>query len=260
MTDLVKIKTRTEQGFTLFEMVIAIALTGIVAAVVAVFIPAPVKGYFDTIRRADMANAADSALGNISREIALALPGSVRITRSGDMSILEFIPATAIGVYLSPPVILLDSAVLDVAGPPSDVHPGDRILMDTTPLNAYKDTAPRVIRSVAGKMLQISVSKPFTPLAGNPMVYIVGTPVSYVCNPAAKTIRRHWGYGFSAAQPTTFANGSAALLAQYVSACLFDYAPESATSKIGLLKTSITLTQSTASVSIYQETQINNEP
>ncbi|HJW54946.1 MAG TPA: prepilin-type N-terminal cleavage/methylation domain-containing protein, partial [Burkholderiaceae bacterium] len=76
MTTLVK---KPHQGFTLLEAIIVIAITGIIAAVVAVFIVKPVQGYVDSARRAEMTDTADTALRRISRDLHLALPNSVRV-------------------------------------------------------------------------------------------------------------------------------------------------------------------------------------
>ena len=57
--------SRSQRGFTLVEAVMVIALTGIVAAIVAVFIRQPVQGYFDTVRRAELTDVADTAARRI---------------------------------------------------------------------------------------------------------------------------------------------------------------------------------------------------
>src|SRR5205814_7956125 len=68
-----------QRGFTLLEAVLVIAMTGIVAAMVAVFIRAPVNAYVDQARRAELSDAADTALRRMAREVQRALPNSVRV-------------------------------------------------------------------------------------------------------------------------------------------------------------------------------------
>ena len=41
-----------QRGFTLVEAVIVIVITGIIAAMVAVFVRTPIQGYVDSARRA----------------------------------------------------------------------------------------------------------------------------------------------------------------------------------------------------------------
>ena len=69
---------RTAAGFTLLELVVTIAIMGVIAAVVVVFLQRPVEGYFDTTRRARLVDTADFALRRIARDLATALPNSAR--------------------------------------------------------------------------------------------------------------------------------------------------------------------------------------
>ncbi len=68
------------RGFTLIELVIVIALTGIVAVLVAHNITRPVAGFLDLSKRAQLVDTTELALRRMSREIRLALPNSVRLT------------------------------------------------------------------------------------------------------------------------------------------------------------------------------------
>ena len=49
-------------GFTLIEATLVIAMVGIVAAMVAVFITKPVSAYVDQARRAELSDTGDTAL------------------------------------------------------------------------------------------------------------------------------------------------------------------------------------------------------
>ena len=90
---------RRMAGFTLVESVIVILITGILAAVVAIFIRAPVQGYFDTVRRAELTDQADLALRRITRDVRLALPNSVRLSTVGNVHYIEFIMTRSGGRY-----------------------------------------------------------------------------------------------------------------------------------------------------------------
>jgi MSHA biogenesis protein MshO len=89
---------RSAAGFTLVEAIIAIVITGIVAGIVAVFIARPVQGYADSVRRAELTDAADVALRRMTRDIRLALPNSLRVT-NGATNFIEFIMTSSGGRY-----------------------------------------------------------------------------------------------------------------------------------------------------------------
>lgn len=87
------------RGFTLVEAVLVIVITGILAGMVAVFIKNPVDSYFDTARRADLTDVADTAVRRMARDIHLALPNSVRNPSNGSDQCVEFIPTKIGGRY-----------------------------------------------------------------------------------------------------------------------------------------------------------------
>jgi len=89
-------RTRRERGFTLIEAIIAIVLTGIIAGTVSVFIVKPIRGYLDAVRRAELTDAADTAIRRLARDVRTALPNSMRT--SGNQCI-EFLPIVASGRY-----------------------------------------------------------------------------------------------------------------------------------------------------------------
>jgi MSHA biogenesis protein MshO len=67
------------RGFTLIELVVAIVITGILAAAAAVFLRVPIAGYYDVARRTALTDIADLAVRRFSRDVQTALPNSVRV-------------------------------------------------------------------------------------------------------------------------------------------------------------------------------------
>jgi len=68
---------------------------------VAVFLKAPVQGYMDSARRAEITDIADTALHRIERDLRTALPNSVRVTSNGSTVFLEYLETIAGGRYNS---------------------------------------------------------------------------------------------------------------------------------------------------------------
>ena len=93
------IMMRRPAGFTLIEAVMVIAITGILGAIVAVFIKGPIEGYLASTRRADLTDAADTALKRIARDVQTALPNSVRGPSPASSSCFEFLPVVGGGRY-----------------------------------------------------------------------------------------------------------------------------------------------------------------
>lgn len=90
-----KSPTRISAGFTLIEAIVAIVITGILSAIVATFIARPVQSYADSVRRAELTDAADVALRRIARDVRKALPNSLRTVAGG----FEFIMTDSGGRY-----------------------------------------------------------------------------------------------------------------------------------------------------------------
>ena len=121
-----------QRGFTLIEMIIVIAITGVVGSMVAVFLRTPIESYVAQDRRARLADAADTALRRVTRDLRLALPNSVRVTDVGGVFYLEFLATRSGGRYRAQgggdilDFTVADSS-FDVLGPPIAMQAGDRI-------------------------------------------------------------------------------------------------------------------------------------
>ena len=280
-------------GFTLMEAVIVIAITGVLAGIVAVFLRKPVDGYFDAARRADMTDTADSAMRRISRDVHRALPNSLRV--SGNY--LEFIPTTGGGRYRiqgtgtgNPCGVAGDSldfsaadTCFEVMGPQVTASNGDFLFVYnlgqcssagcavTTCLvpgaDAYQGCNRRQITSGGSTIVFASAQAlPFdSPAHRFQVVSGTESAVTYGCENVATvngdgqgTITRYWNYGFNPVQVTS-GFVTSALIAQNISACAFTY-QAGVTERSGLVSLSFSITKNNETVSLYQEVHVSNVP
>ncbi len=268
-------------GFTLVEMVVVIAITGILAAVVAVFITRPVQGYVDTAARADLADAADTALRRMTRDLRLALPNSIRVDGTGHY--IELLLTSTGGRYLSEEDNPSSGNILDYSNPANAIFDvvgaglpaaGDSVVVynlgpGMAPADAYCSGSAcnnrATVANVSGNTVTLT-SNPFAlenPSLPSPShrFQVVSTPVTYGCT--GGQLVRYWNYAISPTQPAPPSGGSSALLATGVTGCSFSYS-NMANLRSGLAGLGITLTNpnnaDAGSVTLFDQIHVDNTP
>ncbi len=91
-----------ERGFTLVELIMVIALAGIVAVMISTVMSRPLQGFADQSRRAELTDLAAMALNRMARDIRLAVPNSVKNEEGclpGSCRTLEFLQISGAGRY-----------------------------------------------------------------------------------------------------------------------------------------------------------------
>ena len=272
------------RGFTLLETVLVIAIMGIVAAMVGVFMRQPIDAYVDQARRAELGDTADLALRRIGRELARALPNSVRVDPGGTM--LEFLPVAASGRYRAAPAAdgsgdFLDfddpaDTRFDVLGPPIDVAAGSQLVVYNLGLpgaDAYSGESRRALATSGNALASLSYTTggaqfPFRS-PGN-RFQVVAAPVTYACQPGAGgtgQLRRYSGYAIQAAQPVDASaaplaglNGrNAALLADKVESCSFAFGVGPA-ARIGVVTLYLTLAAGGERLTLVHQVHVDDSP
>lgn len=266
---------RKSTGFTLIEMIMVITITGVIAGMVAVFIQAPVQGYVDSVRRAELTDQADVALRRVSRDVRRSLPNSLRTVTNG----FEFILTQSGGRYRDPSdgstggdfLSFTSSAdtSFDVLGTLPTMAGGDHIVIYNlgpgfAPADAYAGGNVATINTVAGNTVTLSAN-PFasqapplpSPSARFQVVGQNDLVVRYTCT--GGELRRF--SGCTLATPSVCA-GAGALLAgggTTTAACTIDYA-SAATGRNGLLYLSLALTNTGESVTLFNQIHVDNAP
>ncbi|MED5613255.1 prepilin-type N-terminal cleavage/methylation domain-containing protein [Janthinobacterium sp. P210005] len=289
---------RRPRGFTLVEMVIVIVITGIIGAMVAVFIRVPVQGYIDTTARAALADTADTAARRLTRDVRLALPNSVRVSNDG--LFLELLLTKTGGRYLSdsdpsgpgsvlsfettpasPAFSVVGAMPADALGARQAISVGDQIVVYNlggagAPNNAYACSAATgcnraPVTGVAGTVVTLG-SYPFTtapaplPSPSN-RFQVVSTPVTYACDLKSGTLTRYAGYVIQATQPVVentvpLEAKKGALLARQVAACRFSYGILANVQR-GLVNIDLSLgaaNSNTGVLRLVQQVQARNTP
>ena len=265
------------RGFTLVELVAVIAITGILAAALAVFLP-PAFGHYAAVQtRANLSAEAARALRGLRQDLRSAVPNSIRTPGA---QCLELVP-TRSGAVLD--TTGAATTVFDVLTPlASTPTPGDWVVVgNQNPGDVYAGSNRAAITGVAtplasqGRLrLQVAATA-FPPgYAGGRFVVVpqAEQAVFYVCSGADDTLDaqghgkgtllRLAGYGFNATAPTACpATAGAAVVATGVKRCRFVYDPNvGATQQNGHVSLEIELAHAGEAATLVMGAQVANAP
>lgn len=248
---------RPPRGFTLAEAVVVIAVTGVLAAVVAVFIQRPVEGYFDSVRRAELTDVADTALRRLGRDLRTALPNSVKVSVAGSVFTLQYLETTGGGRYRAAVTSTGTGDALDftaadssfeVLGPVPAIAPGSSIVVGNlgpgTGADAYVGNNSAAFVSLGGSVVNIAATL-FPVESPGKRFFVVSGPVSYVCTPApvGGTLTR-----------------AGTILASDVTGCTITYESSVAATRTGVVSVWLELARSGESVSLFHQIHVINTP
>jgi MSHA biogenesis protein MshO len=280
-------------GFTLVELVITMTIIVIIVGFAAAFIGSPILGFTDQVRRAELVDSAESSLRRMGRDIRRALPNSIRTTSSGSITALEILSVVeGVRYRTSPPPgnanarltfsaadaafnsIGLFSAIAKPFS--STTHYLSVYNVGVVGANAYE--LSNVI-TPAGTQIDIDaaaeagednivLNPPFQFAYPSPRqrVYLVDTPVSFLCDTATGTLNRYDGYTITSnhadrdsAAELLAAGGTAGLMSDNMSACNFTFTPGTA-QRAGLITLSLAVSQDGESIVLLQQVHVDNVP
>jgi len=294
------LRIRPETGFTLFELVLVVAISSIIAGMLNSFIRRPMEAYRDMERRATLVDVAETALRRMARDVRASLPNSLRV--SGDKRSLEILHLADGARYREDPgtnpttsedhtdpndwLSFSGDTQFNILGRLSHLDPnygqaltaGTRLAIYNTSTNVYTDAAtsanPGVITPAATTITvtddvdedKLTLSSSFEFLLRSPRqkVYVIDSPVSYICDLTGETITRYGSYNINAIQPTDpgvapLSAAASALVTNRVAACEFLYDPGTP-SRAGLLTIALTLSEAGEQIRLFQQVHVNNTP
>jgi len=277
------------RGFTLVELVMVIIITGVLAAALTVFMKPAIDSYFDTRRRADLTDMADTALRRMSQDIRSAVPNSIRSvtascfqlvpTIAGGRYRMDMNTAATPGTWIDTSTVTTDFDVLsplwDVTNPPPllPVAVGDWVVIDNqNGDDVYSDPSPamaRITGFVTAPLADVGVyqhritvaTKQFpTGYDGGRFVIVRDTEQTVFYNCVGSKLYRTVAE-FSADQATTCALDSGAVVATDVSSCTFVYDPNhGATQQSGFVWMRLELSRADESIALAHGVHVDNVP
>lgn len=246
-------RRHASRGFTLMELVVAVAISSIVIVFASMFMAAPIDAYDAQNRRNVMMADASAAWPRMHVDLLQSLPNSLRVRRNGNYVVMEMLSVTGYARYMATPndnfrVAGTTLGSFGTALAPStlsNVHLSVNNLGTAgTPSDAYTMTGSMtpainvaLIATATPGEVTLDLSVPAAFIADSPRhkIYLVNGPVTYLCDEGQGTLRRYSGYAVSVSQvardtPGEFAGAASVLVARGITSCNFGVSTPAATS------------------------------
>lgn len=264
------------KGFTLIEMVAAMVILGVVAAIVAVVFRPALESFFDVRSRAALTDMADTALRRIADDLRHAVPNSI-VAHSTQC--VQFSPTVGGGRYRKVPdpgnpssdpleLDVPDSA-FDVFTPlPPDLRINDWVVVGNTDaaLLASGDSRAQISAitlpgsAIAHYRIALTAPKQFpSSYSGGRFQVVPNSQRSLFYHCVGNTLYRTVA-DFSTGSGQCVSGSGSVVVATDVAACRFDYQPASATQAFDYLWLELTLTRRGETVTLGYGVHVSNVP
>ncbi|MFV0453647.1 MAG: prepilin-type N-terminal cleavage/methylation domain-containing protein [Pseudomonas sp.] len=268
-------------AFTLVELVMVIAIVGVVAVMVGAVMSRPLQGFVDLSRRAELVDLASGALNRMVRDIRMAVPNSVRVTDTGQLELLRSPVSGRYRANLSgstrsdPPVCDASPCTIQVLSPLS-VQESNQIAGTNwmviynigsagagngvwSPADTSSVITPKATFGYVGGDLTLTgddiAGFGFRYASPQRRFYLADAVVGYQCV-NGRIVRKEFpelrdaiGYDYS----------DAALLVDSVRSCTFRYQPGNAM-RGGLVTMELVLEKAGERISLLQQVHVDNAP
>ncbi len=237
------------RGFTLVELIVSITLMALLCMAAVPLLKLPLEGWMDATRRATLSTELDIIHAKLRDDLALALPGSIRVRTVGARVLLEYLEVRAAGRYRSNPspgAPLCPTSCSGTAGAndsfeagcpetclanlspwtplPPTLGTNDWLVINPTgAISPYVPGAAgirsRALTAQANGRVDLAPHNFSTP-SPQRLFYIVSGPVTLECNPTSRQLMRHANYAITAVQPAAFGGASTAIVTRRVQSCV----------------------------------------
>ncbi len=282
----------TSRGFTLIELIIVIAVTAVLAVAIALYMRPAFEAYANTRSRNETASVAAVSLQRIARDVALAVPNSIR---TPDAACFDVVPSGASGrLRTGTDIVNAGAAPLDLSQPtlaldvlsPLDSLPGAGtwlVIGNQSAADLYTGLSRAALAgsgaapaALGTARLTLSAAFQFPQGVTGGRFQLVAAAqgvVSYVCTgvgvsqgQGTGTLWRISGQAFAGSAPASCPGVNpgtvdAQRLATGLSACSFSYDPgPAALLQYGLLTLQFGFTRSGETLTLVDTLQVLNRP
>lgn len=200
--------TGASSGFTLVELIVAIAISSLLIGMIGMIMGAPVDSYLEQSKRNDLVNVAERIERTLNTDLNTALPNSVRIGNFANTAVLQMLAVKDV-VFYQEAVTPANPAV-----ELSFVTPGDTFRANgpfsQTPLwlvvnnegipnrDAYEllnvITSTKNAVTINSDISSVAIADVTFTFASNPLstnrMFGVSGPITFVCNRTTGILRR----------------------------------------------------------------------
>lgn len=264
------------RGFTLIELVVAIAISSIVVVFAAMFITAPLAAYDTHSRRAALVADTSGGWPRMQRDLLSALPNSLRARRNGNFVVIEMLPVLDMARYMTvtTAIPITIAGIYRGAGNPYYLSvnnlgtPGrDAYTLGAT-MVAANNWVPPAAGPIAGEQLiSINPAPAFAVDSPKRRLYFVGRPITYLCDEGQGTLQRYSNYNLApnlTARDTpaelTGAGATAELVTRGLTSCNFAVSAVGSTTQSQTFAARLTTTRQGDVVTLLHTAQADYVP